>query len=83
MHGSPCKFRLSFCVSSEKSPFEKSPLAITLMAGASAGLAGWDKCRVLFVVMVERSRPASSPCRKKAHPAESPFEKRYSVISVG
>ena len=34
MHGSPCKLRLSFCGSSEK-----SPLAIALMAGASAGLA--------------------------------------------
>jgi hypothetical protein len=30
IHGSPCKLRLSFCGSSEK-----SPLAITLMAGAS------------------------------------------------
>jgi hypothetical protein len=35
MQGSPCKFRLSFCGSSEK-----SPLAIALMAGAYAGLAG-------------------------------------------
>ncbi len=34
MHGSPCKLRPSFCGSSEK-----SPLAITLIAGASAGLA--------------------------------------------
>ena len=34
VHVSPCKFRLSFCGSSEK-----SPLAIALMAGVSAGLA--------------------------------------------
>ena len=33
-HGSPYKLRPSFCGSSEK-----SPLAITLIAGASAGLA--------------------------------------------
>ena len=42
MHGSPCKFRLSFCGSSEK-----SPLAITLMAGASAGLAGGTNAGLL------------------------------------
>ena len=46
MHGSPGKFRLSFCDSSKK-----SPLAITLMAG---WIGGWDSCRAVFMVMVEK-----------------------------
>jgi hypothetical protein len=49
MHGSPCKSRLGFCGSSEK-----LPLAITLMAGASAGLAVGTNARVVLLSVLPR-----------------------------
>jgi hypothetical protein len=50
MHGLLWKLRLNSCACS--SP---QPIGDESMAGAWVG--GWDKCHVLFVVMVERPRP--------------------------
>jgi hypothetical protein len=80
MHGSPCKFRRSFCGSSEK-----SPLAVGLMAGASAGLAVGTSaacCSWLWWKgqrhLARCDRPGTLP-RRKIDRGEPPPPPRHSV----